>query len=76
MSERTIDDLLHHWRAVIGSAPKGFARDFALSIQKHRSKPGWQPTARQLVVMRRMVSELFTHGQAGEALELVERDLG
>ncbi len=56
-----VDELLFNWRAVIGQAPKGFPRDFALSIQKARKRPGWQPTAKQLALIRRMVSELFTH---------------
>lgn len=71
MIERSLDELLHHWRAVIGAAPKGFSRDFALSIQRHRRRPDWQPTPKQLALMRQMVAELFTHVDAGE-VQLIE----
>jgi hypothetical protein len=65
MSGRDLDQLLFHWRTVIGAAPEGWARDFALSIQKARRRPAWEPSAKQLSIMRRMVSELFTeHGEA------------
>ena len=71
MNDRTLDELLHHWRLVIGKAPKGWARDFALSIQKARKRPAWEPSPKQLSLMRRMVSELFTHD---DALPLVDGD--
>jgi hypothetical protein len=73
MSQKTIDELLHHWRAVIGAAPKGFPRDFALSIQKNRRKPGWIPTPKQEAIMRQMVAELFTHTDRGE-VQMIEGD--
>jgi hypothetical protein len=72
MTERSLEDLLFHWRAVIGAAPSGWARGFALSIQKARSRPGWKPTARQLSIMHQMVGELFTDADSGEG-ELIER---
>ncbi|WP_050525526.1 hypothetical protein [Pseudorhodobacter aquimaris] len=62
MTTRTVDELLFHWRAVIGAAPKGFARNFALSIQKARGRADWQPSAKQLSLMNSMVSDLFMHG--------------
>lgn len=80
MTPRTVDELLFHWRQVIAVAPKGWARDFALSIQKARRRSGWQPSAKQLALMRRMVPELFTdrdngplfEGSGGADVELIE----
>lgn len=75
MTARTLEELLFHWRAVIGAAPKGFARNFALSIQKARGRANWQPSAKQLSLMQSMVSDLFTHGGTTddeEELELIE----
>lgn len=66
MSDRNTEHLLHHWRAVIGAAPEGFPRDFALSIQKARRRPGWNPSPKQEAIMRQMVAELFTHADSGE----------
>ncbi|MBW6506726.1 MAG: hypothetical protein K0B00_08265 [Rhodobacteraceae bacterium] len=72
MTERNLEQLLFHWRAVIGKAPAGWARGFALSIQKARSRPGWQPTPKQLGLMHQMVDELFTHAGDGDG-EVIER---
>jgi hypothetical protein len=82
MRGRTLDELLHHWRAVIGQAPQGFPRNFALSIQRARRNPDWQPSARQMAVMQTMVAELFTHdegaplfeGSGGADVDLIERE--
>jgi hypothetical protein len=71
MSDRTVAELLFHWRAVIGAAPKGFPRDFALSIQKQRRRRDWKPSTKQEALMRQMVAELFTHREAGE-VQLIE----
>lgn len=72
MTARSLDELLFHWRTVIGQAPEGFPRNFALSIQRARKRPAWQPTVKQMAVMRRMVAELFTHAdtQPPEGLPL------
>ena len=66
MTERNVDELLHHWRMVIGSAPEGWARNFALSIQRARRRPAWEPTEKQLRVMRHLVSDLFVNGDSAE----------
>lgn len=71
MTQPGIDQLLHHWRAVIGAQPKGFTRNFALSIQKARRRPGWEPTAKQEAIMRRLVAELFIYRDSGE-VQLIE----
>lgn len=67
-----VDHLLFRWGRVIADA-QGWARDFALSIQRARKKPGWKPTAKQLAVMQRMVAELPVSGHA-EVSDLIERD--
>lgn len=72
--QRSLDELLHHWRAVIGRAPRGWARDFALSIQKQSGRRGWQPTDKQLGLMQGMVAELFTHAPEAEEIDLIERE--
>lgn len=57
--QRGIEELLHHWPAVLAAAPEGWARGFALSIQRSRNWPNWHPSAKQEALMQRMVSELF-----------------
>jgi hypothetical protein len=68
-----VDRLLFRWGAVVRDAPQGWARGFALSIQRDRKKHGWAPTAKQLAVMHRMVAELPMTGPEDEP-ELIERD--
>lgn len=72
MSARTLDELFFHWRAVIGAAPEGWARGFALSIQRNRRQANWKPTAKQLALMQQMVAELFTHADSSDG-ELIEK---
>lgn len=67
-----VDHLLFRWGQVIADA-QGWARDFALSIQRARKKPGWTPTPKQLAVMQRMVAELPISGHP-EVSDLIERD--
>lgn len=57
---RPVAELLRLWPEVIGSAPEGWPRNFALSIQKARRKKGWQPSERQLIWMRLLVAELIS----------------
>ncbi len=65
-----VDHLLFKWGRVVAGA-QGWARGFALSIQRDRKKPGWTPTAKQLAVMQRMVAELPMTGD-DEPPELIE----
>jgi hypothetical protein len=64
-----VDRLLFSWGRVVADA-QGWARGFALSIQRDRKKQGWAPTERQLSVMRRMVAELPIAGR--DAPDLIE----
>lgn len=56
--------LLFHWPAVVASAPKGWAADFAKSIMGQSRRHGWQPSPKQREIMSRMVAELFSEGAA------------
>lgn len=70
--ELEVDRLLFSWGRVIADAD-GWARGFALSIQRDRKKPGWIPSAKQLSLMRRMVAELPASGCSDEP-DLIEVD--
>lgn len=67
-----VDHLLFSWGRVIADA-KGWARGFALSIQRDRKKAGWAPTERQLSMMRRLVAELPAF-EGEDDPELLERE--
>lgn len=67
-----VDHLLFSWPRVIADA-SGWTRGFALSVQRDRKKPGWQPSAKQLSVMQRLVAELPQVIGEDEP-DLIERD--
>ena len=68
--ERNADDCLFHWNLVIKAASEEWARNFALSIQKQSRRRGWEPSPKQLTLMRSMVSALFTDGD--DDMSLIE----
>ena len=72
MSGPELERALFHWHAVIKAAPRGWARDFALSIARSARRPRWRPTERQAQAMRRMVADLFA-APGGSDGELIER---
>lgn len=61
-----IERLLHHLPAVEQAARSGFAQSFAASVLKQSRRRGWKPSEKQLGIMRKLVSELFTHGRDDE----------
>lgn len=65
-----VDRLLFCWGSVIRDS-EGWARGFALSIQRARKKSGWMPSARQLSVMRQLVAEL-PQSDATDGRHLIE----
>ena len=56
--------LLYHWPLVVSAAPEGWERDFARSIQGQSRRRNWQPSSKQIQIMRRMVDELFSQEEA------------
>ncbi|SEN29102.1 hypothetical protein SAMN04488103_104115 [Gemmobacter aquatilis] len=71
MKERCAEECLFHWSAVVKAASSGWEQQFAAEIAKKAEKPWWRPTAKQLVIMRRMTDALF-YGDAASLIE-VER---
>ena len=57
---RNIEELLFHMQAAACAAGTQWARDFANSIATQSRRRNWKPTDKQMGIMRRMVSELFT----------------
>lgn len=66
-----VDRLLFSWGRVVRDA-EGWARGFALSIQRARKKPSWKPSAKQLSVMQRMVAELPQTHEVDRSVSLIE----
>jgi hypothetical protein len=65
---RPIEELIWHMPAVSKMATDEWAKSFAESIVRQSRRRGWQPSAKQLALMHRMVSELFTRRDDGGAL--------
>ena len=70
---RSIPEIMFHWPAVVSRADTDFAKGFARSVARQARRPGWRPTAKQLPIMERMVSDLFTSADdEGEEISLIE----
>lgn len=72
MTRRELDEILFRWpgllRTLIAKGADDWAIGFAKSIAKQGKRANWTPSARQAVIMRRLVAE---HGTAIEP-ELIE----
>ncbi len=65
---RCIEELIWHMPTVAKLATNEWAKSFAESIVRQSRRRGWQPSAKQLALMQRMVGELFTRRDDGDAL--------
>lgn len=57
-----VERLLHHMPTVASLAENEWAAGFAKSIARQSHRPGWNPTPKQLSMMRKLVADLFAHG--------------
>ena len=69
---RSVDELLHHWPAVLQAAENEWAKSFATSIAKQARRRGWNPTPKQRALMHRMVEQLFAVDDDGDDFRLIE----
>lgn len=70
---RSVDECLFHFSAIARTSTDRWAKEFATSILRQSRRKGWRPTDRQLGLMRKLVSELFTHADA-ESVAIFERE--
>ena len=66
---RKRDYLIHHLRTVAAQAENQWAATFARSINAQSKRSGWKPSPKQEALMRRLVTELFTHPDAEVLIE-------
>ncbi|WP_111431026.1 hypothetical protein [Rhodobacteraceae bacterium DSL-40] len=64
----TIEELTDFWMPKVARAGNGWASGFARSIIRQSKRPAWEPSRKQLAMMRRLVSEMTAH----EDFELIE----
>lgn len=57
-----IERLIYYMPTVARLAENEWAKGFALSVTKQSRRKGWKPSAKQLSVMRELVSDLFVSG--------------
>ena len=73
IGERTVDELLFWWPNITAKAKGEWERGFTKSILLCSRRRGWQPTAKQLGIMRRMVADWFSGPpRAADELPLIE----
>ena len=66
---RSVDELLFWWPTITRKAGNDWAKGFAVSIMAASRRRNWKPSDKQLGIMRRMVSELFTDGNDDVVIE-------
>lgn len=59
--QRSAEECLFWMPRIASMATNAWAKDFASSVVKQSRRRGWQPSGKQLGVMRRLVAELFQH---------------
>ena len=57
--DRSVEELLHHWPAVIFRADDAWTKGFTRSIAAESKRRNWYPTPKQLGVMQRLVSDFL-----------------
>lgn len=62
ISPSELERLLWHMPNVARHATSEFARGFAQSVLKQSQRRAWRPSAKQLPIMRELVSDLFRNG--------------
>lgn len=68
-----VERLIWHMPAVARLAENEWAKAFALSVIRQSRRRRWNPSSKQLTVMRGLVSDLFTHaGNEGGDIQLIE----
>lgn len=66
---RTVEELVFHMPAMIQHSDNTWAEDFAQSLVAQSRRRNWNPSPKQIGVMRRLASELFTET---DELDLIE----
>jgi len=70
-SAAEVERLLHHMPECARQATDGWTRQFASGMAQRARWRNWQPSPKQIRVMRRMVADLFAHAR-GESVEVIE----
>ena len=66
---RTVEELAFHMPSVIQHAESNWAKGFAQSIVAQSRRRNWNPSPKQIGVMRRLVADLFTEPEDFELIE-------
>ncbi|WIY23700.1 hypothetical protein [Parasedimentitalea psychrophila] len=72
---RPLEELLFHMRTMARSSNEWEAK-FARSILRQAKQSAWSPSDKQQQIMRRMVSEMFTHSGADTSYDIGLIDRG
>lgn len=67
-----LERLLHYMPVIAEKSERQWPRDFAHSMMLKSKRRSWNPSPKQLSMMRRLVSDLFAHGYEGGELDVIE----
>lgn len=70
--ERSLEELLFHWKAVCNRAGDDWTKGFTRSIAVAAQRRNWQPTPKQLGIMQRLVSDLFVNRADSDDAQVIE----
>ncbi|WP_421904642.1 hypothetical protein [Mameliella sp.] len=67
-----LERLLFYMPTVAERATNTWAQSFATSIVRQSRRRNWRPSQKQLSMMRRLVAEMFAHGNEEEKCPVIE----
>ncbi|WP_421906758.1 hypothetical protein [Mameliella sp.] len=67
-----LERLLHYMPTIAREATNEWAKGFAGSVLRQSRRRGWEPSPKQLSMMRRLVSDLFAHGYDEGEIDVIE----
>ena len=70
----SVEELIFHMPAVEREAENTWARGFAASIRRQSRHRKWRPSPKQIGMMRRLVSEMFTQRAEPNDIIIMEDD--
>ncbi|WP_148085637.1 hypothetical protein [Palleronia sp. THAF1] len=72
MAPRTVEELIYHMPTVEQRATNDWAKGFAASVRRQSRRRNWRPSPKQVSMMRRLVSEMFTDTEQEGEIILIE----
>lgn len=67
-----LERLIHYMPTIAQRSENEWARGFAQSIVRQSRRRAWRPSPKQMSMMKKLVTDLFSHGYEGGDFDLIE----